>query len=154
MENSMGWRFKYFRELIGLSQNRLGKDLGLPQASLSKIESGNQPPSEPVVRLMEYMFHLNRQWLLSGEGDCFLHGKTQKKAGDHLEKKRRSISGEENKDLLLEEAMDDYNLMVQEIEEKATKDEQRELDEILGRISGIHKRARARLKNVGKKASG
>lgn len=73
MVERIGEKIEYFRKLFALNQGEFGAGLGVTAAAISKMESGNQPPSEPTLKLMEYAFLLNREWLLKGEGDIFIH---------------------------------------------------------------------------------
>lgn len=72
MIDSIGKRFEHFRKLFALKQGEFGDLVGLPGASVSKIEADKQEPSEPVLKVMEYAFLLNRDWLLNWKGDIFL----------------------------------------------------------------------------------
>lgn len=44
---------KQFRGSLGWSQGRLAEELGIDQASVSRIERGISEPSRPVHRLIE-----------------------------------------------------------------------------------------------------
>ena len=68
----IGEKLEYFRKLFALNQADFGKKLGVTGAAISKIETSNQPPSETILKLMEYAFLLNRKWLLNGDGDIFI----------------------------------------------------------------------------------
>lgn len=46
---------KQFRERAGWSQQKLADELGVDQATVSRIERGAAAPSGPVSRLLEHM---------------------------------------------------------------------------------------------------
>lgn len=65
----MNERIKIFRTSLGLSQTNFGKALNVSLSAVQKWESGENTPSDAIVSLMEIRFDLNKQWLLTGEGD-------------------------------------------------------------------------------------
>lgn len=65
----MNERIKIFRTSLKLSQPEFGKALNVSVSAVKKWESGENTPSDAVVSLMEIRFNLNKQWLLTGEGD-------------------------------------------------------------------------------------
>lgn len=81
---TIGERFKYFRNIFNKNQKEFGEIVGIPASSISKIEQGIQEPSETVIKVMEYAYQLNRDWLLRDDGDVFLAGENAKKAGDKV----------------------------------------------------------------------
>lgn len=81
MLDSIGKRLEHFRGLFALKQGEFGEKIGLAPSSVSKLEAVNQPPSEAVLKVMEYAFLLNRDWLLKGEGDIFIRD-SKFQAGD------------------------------------------------------------------------
>ncbi len=77
IENSLrkdiGKRFKQFREHLQLLQKELAQKMGLYQSAISQIESGVIFPSFSTIIFLANAFRLNASWLITGEGDMFLH---------------------------------------------------------------------------------
>lgn len=65
----MNDRIKKIRKLSGLSMEQFGKKIGITKASVSRIESGENNPSEQTVILICKEFNINEQWLRSGTGE-------------------------------------------------------------------------------------
>ena len=70
----MNERIKELREKLGLSQDALGKALGIGRSAVSRIESGTNALTEANIRLLCQQYNVNREWLESGEGEMFLQG--------------------------------------------------------------------------------
>lgn len=68
---SIGNRLKFFRKKKNLNQGELAVKLGVTQATVSKIEKGIREPTEPLIKLLEYTFGLNKEWLLTGKGEMY-----------------------------------------------------------------------------------
>lgn len=67
----MNERLKQLRKILGLSQEEMGKKIGVGKTSISKLESGENNPSERTVLLICTTFNVNETWLRTGEGDMF-----------------------------------------------------------------------------------
>lgn len=67
----MNERLKRLRKILGLSQEEMGKKIGVGKTSISKLESGENNPSERTVLLICTTFNVNETWLRTGEGDMF-----------------------------------------------------------------------------------
>jgi transcriptional regulator with XRE-family HTH domain len=61
------------RESIPISQKDLAIQLGIHQSALSQIESGTIYPSFPTMLYLNSTYRLNVSWLVSGEGNMFMH---------------------------------------------------------------------------------
>lgn len=70
----MNERIKALREKLELSQDALGKALGIGRSAISRIESGTNALTEANIRLLCQQYNVNRKWLESGEGEMFLQG--------------------------------------------------------------------------------
>lgn len=57
---------------INLSQEEFGKRIGITKASVSRIESGENNPSEQTLILICREFNVNEEWLRTGEGEMFV----------------------------------------------------------------------------------
>ncbi|NIY15849.1 MAG: hypothetical protein GWM98_13600 [Nitrospinaceae bacterium] len=69
---------------MGLSRSQLGEKLGINQNSIGLFERDKQLPSEPILKLLEYLFRLNREFVLEGKGDLFLSGEASREKGEEL----------------------------------------------------------------------
>ena len=67
----MNERIKQLRKELGLSQEKFGESLGITGASVSRIESGVNNPSEPTLKLICSTFHVYYLWLTTGQGPMF-----------------------------------------------------------------------------------
>ena len=65
---------KEFREKMGLSQEALGKALGIGRSAVSRIESGTNALTEANIRLLCQQYNVNREWLENGKGEMLLQG--------------------------------------------------------------------------------
>ncbi|MBI3584011.1 MAG: helix-turn-helix transcriptional regulator [Nitrospinae bacterium] len=68
---TIGERLKYFRKKKNMTQGELAIALGVTAGFISKIESGLQKPSEPIIKLLEYSYGLNKEWILTGKGEMY-----------------------------------------------------------------------------------
>ncbi len=62
-------RIKQIRKEKGLTQAAFGKLLGIAAPSVSKLESGENHPSEQTIRAICSGFNINRCWLETGTGE-------------------------------------------------------------------------------------
>lgn len=74
---NVGNRVKELRKALQLTQTELGDKIGITAGGLSKIESADREPSEPVLRAICREFGVNETWLRTGEGDMFNPSDTQ-----------------------------------------------------------------------------
>lgn len=72
MDNFFGKNLRSHRKELGLSQTKFAKPLNLDVSSISAIELGKYIPSDAVIDLIEIKYGLNRNWLLTGEGDKYI----------------------------------------------------------------------------------
>ena len=64
----MNTRIKKIRNHNRMSQEEFGNRLGITKASISRIESGINNPSEQTLMLICKEFGVNEVWLRTGEG--------------------------------------------------------------------------------------
>ena len=64
-------RIKQVRLNQGLSQRAFADMVGVSGASVAKIETGINNPSEQTIRAICDQFYINREWLETGEGEMF-----------------------------------------------------------------------------------
>jgi len=67
----MNERFKELRKFLKLSQEEFGKRIGITKASVSRLESGENNPSDQTVMLICNGFNVDETWLRTGEGEMF-----------------------------------------------------------------------------------
>lgn len=66
-----GERIKKIRKHYGLTLEKFGKKIGITKASLSRIESGTNNPSDQTIMLICREYNVNEDWLRNGTGDMF-----------------------------------------------------------------------------------
>lgn len=64
----MNGRIKKIRLESGLSQEAFGKRIKIRRSSVSKIETGENSPSDQTISLICKEFSVNEEWLRTGEG--------------------------------------------------------------------------------------
>lgn len=67
----MNERIKDLRKLVGLSQEAFGEKIGVGKTSISKIEKGENNPSEQTIKSICREFNVNYAYLKEGLGDMF-----------------------------------------------------------------------------------
>lgn len=65
----MNERIKMIREANELNTRDFAKKIGITSSSVSKLESGENKPSERTIMLICDRFKINRDWLVNGIGD-------------------------------------------------------------------------------------
>ena len=64
-------RLKLLIQELGLTQRQFAQKIYLDSGYLSRILQGKIRPPERILLLIEKTFHVNPQWLRTGEGDIF-----------------------------------------------------------------------------------
>lgn len=64
----MNNRIKELRLYLGLSQEAFGKRIKIQRSSVSKIETGENSPSDQTISLICKEFNVNEEWLRTGKG--------------------------------------------------------------------------------------
>lgn len=64
-------RFKILRKDTGLTQKDFAARVGLSQNFIAQIESGSKVPSDRTVFDICRIFHVNEEWLRTGEGEMY-----------------------------------------------------------------------------------
>lgn len=62
-------RIKKIRTDNKLSMEKFGERIGITKSSVSLLESGKNSPSEQTIILICKEFGINKDWLLTGEGE-------------------------------------------------------------------------------------
>ena len=64
-------RIKLVRETLSLSQRDFAKRVYISQTLLGDIELGNRNVNDRTVQLISTEFNVNKDWLVSGDGEMF-----------------------------------------------------------------------------------
>lgn len=67
----MNERFKLIRKNEGLSQGAFGQKLGVSRDVISNIEYGRVDPKPLLINHLCNTFNINKEWLLTGNGDLY-----------------------------------------------------------------------------------
>lgn len=67
----MNERLKILRKRLNISQEKLGIKLGLTQGTIADIERGKSSLTSRNAKAICQIFHVNPQWLETGEGEMF-----------------------------------------------------------------------------------
>lgn len=62
-------RIKELRKNLGLTQQKFADRLGLKRQTIAAYEIGNIEPSESTLLLICKEFKVNKNWLLTGQGE-------------------------------------------------------------------------------------
>lgn len=68
---TIGERIKEVRKSSGLTLEKFGAAILIKAQSVSKLEKGENNPSDQTVSLICREFHVNEGWLRTGEGEMF-----------------------------------------------------------------------------------
>lgn len=80
-----GQRINYLRkELLHLTLEELGAVLGLGKSALSKLERGENNPTPQFIKSICREYHVNEEWLLSGNGEPFVNRSDNEIISDYL----------------------------------------------------------------------
>ena len=90
----MNERFKELRKFLKLSQEEFGKRIGITKASVSRLESGENNPSDQTVMLICNGFNVDETWLRTGEGEMFRERSMEDALTDFM--KDLSFEGDES----------------------------------------------------------
>lgn len=69
---SINERVRAIRKALHLTQKDFGKKVTLAQTYLSQIEKGDRDVTEKILKIICSEFHVNEQWLRTGEGSMFI----------------------------------------------------------------------------------
>ena len=70
-DTSIKDRIKTLRKTLKLSQKEFGKRIYLSQSLLTEIESGNRKVTNRTILLIVANYNINKDWILTGNGDMF-----------------------------------------------------------------------------------
>lgn len=64
-------RIKEVRKYAELSQTRFAEKLKISRSAMSKLESGENTPSEQTISLICKEFNVREEWLRTGNGEMY-----------------------------------------------------------------------------------
>lgn len=69
--NTTNTRIKKLRKAMDLTQQAFADRLGMKQNTVATYEMGRSKPGTPIIRAICREFHVNEEWLRTGEGEMF-----------------------------------------------------------------------------------
>lgn len=67
----MNQRIKELRKSLKLTQSNFARKIGIGATAISKLEKGENTPSDQTILSICREFNVNEQWLRTGEGEMF-----------------------------------------------------------------------------------
>ena len=67
----IGDNIRALRELKNMSRREFGEDLYVSQDVINNLERNRVAPTELMIKCICDTFHVNREWLETGEGEMF-----------------------------------------------------------------------------------
>ena len=94
---NLNYRFHLFRKRLGLNQIELAQNCGVTQGAISNYEVEGTPIPQYIIIILELKFRLNREWLLTGNGnitisDYVLNDSSSIMADDWVKYETRSLN--------------------------------------------------------------
>lgn len=68
----MNERLKLLRNKLGLTQQEFADGIGIKRNAITNYEIGRNEPMDAVISLICRTYHVNENWLRTGEGDMFV----------------------------------------------------------------------------------
>lgn len=65
-------RFKAVRKQLDLTMDAFGESLGVSRSVIKNIEYNVTQPKPPLIDLLCKVHHVDRDWLMTGEGEMFV----------------------------------------------------------------------------------
>lgn len=72
--SSLASRFRTLREILGISQGEMARAIEKTSSFIALVESGGSKVSEGTIAAVCEAWHVNPEWLRSGEGNIFEPG--------------------------------------------------------------------------------
>lgn len=77
-------RIRLIRKDQGLKQKDFGEKLGVTDAAISRIESGQRGVTDQMKKSICTLFNINLEWLEHGTGDMYNRFSEEKRLGSYL----------------------------------------------------------------------
>jgi transcriptional regulator with XRE-family HTH domain len=74
---TLGERIKYLQKNSGMNQVNFAQSLGVSKGSLILYNKNDRSPDSSFLRTLCELYRVNPTWLLLGEGEPFIGGKTE-----------------------------------------------------------------------------
>ena len=78
-------RLKALRKELGLTQEKFAKRLSMKRNTIATYEIGRNEPIDAVIALICREFHVNEEWLRTGNGEMFKEDHVRQETGYYLE---------------------------------------------------------------------
>ena len=88
----MNERIKELRRALKLSQEKFGARIKISGASISKIESGENNPSDQTLSLIAVEFGVSESWLREGVGEMFVNRGSEAERLQRITEKLMSLT--------------------------------------------------------------
>ena len=75
-------RLKQLRKKLKINQTNFAKQLGITQTAYSMIENGINPLSDRHIKVICSVYHVNEDWLRTGDGEMFFASPYEKEFTD------------------------------------------------------------------------
>lgn len=72
MQDTIGKKFKSIRKKLGISQEELGRTLGVSKQAINNVEGEKSNPSILLISKLIVDLNINSNWLIAGKGEMFL----------------------------------------------------------------------------------
>jgi transcriptional regulator with XRE-family HTH domain len=87
-------RLKQLRKELNLNQQEFAEKIGINRGTLANYEVGRNEPIDAVVKLICDRFHVNEEWLRTGEGEMFTALSKEDEIMELIEQSMSEESGE------------------------------------------------------------
>ncbi len=84
MATTTGQRLKQIREMQGMSQTAFAKAIGLSHGYITTLENDKQELSNRLITIVSSTFHVDPEWLRTGEGSMALSDLSKEYAAQYL----------------------------------------------------------------------
>lgn len=81
----MNERIKKIRKSLGLSQTEFGARIRVKQTSIAGYETGIRVPRDSTISLICREFHVNEEWLRTGQGEMFIKKSRDEEISEFLD---------------------------------------------------------------------
>ena len=71
----MNNRIKELRNILGLSGEKFGKNIGVTRTAISLLETGKNNPTDQMIKSICLAYNVNEDWLRTGQGEMFIDTK-------------------------------------------------------------------------------
>lgn len=80
----MNERIRKIRLSQNLTQKQMSEIIGVTEATVSRMESGKSSITEQTIKIICREFNVNKDWILTGEGEMYIASKEDEKLAEAL----------------------------------------------------------------------